>query len=49
VRLTYRPFENGDTDGIHNLILPIQNDESGLPADFSFMKVDTRFYRMTLN
>ena len=31
MRLTVRPFQESDTDGIRNLILPIQNDEFSLP------------------
>lgn len=34
MRLTYRVFQDADTDGIRNLILPIQNDEFGLPTSW---------------
>ena len=34
MRLSYRPFQDADTDGIRNLILPIQNDEFGLPTSW---------------
>jgi N-acetylglutamate synthase-like GNAT family acetyltransferase len=34
VRLTYRPFQDADTNGIRNLILPIQTQEFGLPTSW---------------
>ena len=34
VKIEIRPYQDGDTNGIRDLILPIQNDEFSLPITF---------------